>query len=122
MELLQGADQTMGIAGYQTEPSGEAGVLSVSLTAEPERDIREAVFFLMADAGLPILEMKAAGRSLEDVFLELTQDGGEQPEERETGADSEYPADDEYPADNELRNDEASENEKEEGTGHEGDL
>ena len=128
MELLQGADQTMGIAGYQTEPSGEAGVLSVSLTAEPERDIREAVFFLMADAGFPILEMKAAGRSLEDVFLELTQDGGEQPEERETGADSEYPADneypadDEYPADNELRNDEASENEKEEGTGHEGDL
>ena len=36
-------------------------------------DIREAVFFAFADAKLPILEMKAEGKSLEEIFLELTQ-------------------------------------------------
>ena len=37
-------------------------------------DIREQVFYALADAKLPILEMTHAEKSLEDIFLELTED------------------------------------------------
>lgn len=40
-------------------------------------DVREAVFFACARANMPILELKPAVRSLEDVFLELTAQEGE---------------------------------------------
>ena len=35
-------------------------------------DVREAIFFAMADRGWPIVEMKTIDMSLEDVFLKLT--------------------------------------------------
>ena len=37
-------------------------------------DIREQVFYALAEAKLPILEMTNAEKSLEDIFLELTED------------------------------------------------
>lgn len=51
-------------------------------------DIREAVFFAFADANLPILEMKAEGKSLEEIFLELTSQkaGAAQRKEQEVVA------------------------------------
>ena len=36
-----------------------------------ERDIREALFFAFAEAGLPLLELRPRTASLEEVFLEL---------------------------------------------------
>ena len=49
----------------------EEGTVKILLSAEKGVDIREAVFFAFADAKLPILEMKAEGKSLEEIFLEL---------------------------------------------------
>ena len=71
------------VSRYFCEPSEEAGVLRVTAEAQPEEDIREDVFCCMADAKLPILEMKTTNMSLEDVFLELTQGEEESIEEKE---------------------------------------
>ena len=41
-------------------------------------DIREEVFRLMAENHIPVLEMRTVTKSLEDVFLQITQEGGNQ--------------------------------------------
>ena len=82
-----------GISQYHCEQSEEDGVLRVELEAEPETDVREAVFFRMAEAGLPILEMKTTNMSLEDVFLELTE--GEAVSDPEADSEVDFEADSE---------------------------
>lgn len=56
--------------------AGDPGVTHVQLKPEEDQDIRESLFFAFAKAGLPILSMMQNHASLEDVFLELTQDDG----------------------------------------------
>jgi len=56
--------------GYKAFDEGET---AVQILPEDGADIREALFFAFADAGLPILEMRRERATLEDVFLELTQ-------------------------------------------------
>ena len=63
-------------------PSEEKGAICASLTSGPEDDVREAVFYALAAAKCPILAMETVGKSLEDVFLELTADD-ETPEKEE---------------------------------------
>ena len=55
----------------ETSPAGET---SPSGTPSPSRDVREAVFYACADRRLPILAMVPVHASLEEVFLELTED------------------------------------------------
>lgn len=50
----------------------EAGTVNAKLHAAKNADIREKAFFVCAEAKTPILEMKSGGKSLEDIFLELT--------------------------------------------------
>ncbi|PYI51221.1 ABC transporter ATP-binding protein [Paenibacillus flagellatus] len=44
------------------------------VVSKDRADIREAVFYRMAERGYPILEMKKESLSLEDIFLKLTTD------------------------------------------------
>ena len=68
LQKLQGCE-------VQVEPKGE-GVCSVLVeTAEKDRNLCRELFFLFAEARLPILEMSRSRRSLEDIFLELTSEG-----------------------------------------------
>ncbi len=50
------------------------GICSAMIHTTEKSDIREEVFHLMADARIPIYEMKLQTLSLEDIFLKLTQD------------------------------------------------
>lgn len=59
--------------------AGEEG-WRVSLSTEENRDIREEVFYKMAEEKYPILEMQSKKVSLEEIFLELTEDGREKEE------------------------------------------
>lgn len=59
--------------------AGEEG-WRVSLSTEENRDIREEVFYKMAEEKYPILEMQSKKVSLEEIFLELTEDGREKKE------------------------------------------
>ena len=73
---------------YHMTKGNEEGTVKILLSAEKGVDIREAVFFAFADAKLPILEMKAEGKSLEEIFLELTSQkaGAAQRKEQEVVA------------------------------------
>lgn len=55
-----------------SEPDATSGTSSLLVSAKDRTDIREAIFFRMAELGLPILEMKRENLSLEDIFLQLT--------------------------------------------------
>jgi ABC-2 type transport system ATP-binding protein len=52
-------------------PSG-AEVVQLTVTATDQTDLREALFYRMAELGYPILEMRRLRPSLEDIFLKLT--------------------------------------------------
>ena len=46
--------------------------MDVSITTAKDCDIREKLFYRLAEAKCPILQMNSSTMSLEDVFLELT--------------------------------------------------
>ena len=51
----------------------QEGLTELTVTTAAEDDVREAVFFAMAEAGFPIYEMHHETMKLEDIFLELTR-------------------------------------------------
>lgn len=61
---------------------GSDGCCSVLIKMDRNQDIREELFYLLAEKRLPILSMTLSERSLEDIFLELTE---EAPEPVDTG-------------------------------------
>lgn len=58
------------------EKEGES--VKVHVTSAEKTDIREAVFYALAEAKLPILFMQYSEKSLEDIFLELTGDNAQE--------------------------------------------
>ena len=50
---------------------------SMKVYAKKDTDVRERVFRIMAENQIPVLEMRTVTKSLEDVFLEITTDGGQ---------------------------------------------
>lgn len=52
----------------------EKDCVKAEIKTEPSADIRELLFYRLAEAGLPILGMQLVHLSLEDIFLELTAD------------------------------------------------
>ncbi len=46
--------------------------LELGITGENSNEIRESIFFMMANSGWPILELRSLDPSLEEVFLNIT--------------------------------------------------
>lgn len=65
-----------GIDAVRTEKT-EAGTAYAKIEVKEGRDIREQVFLAFAERKVPLLMMKTAKVSLEEVFMELTQGEGE---------------------------------------------
>ncbi|MDO4297328.1 MAG: ABC transporter ATP-binding protein [Lachnospiraceae bacterium] len=63
-----------GVLAYELSPSPEAGAWDVSIRMDEVYDLRETLFYLCAERHAVILKMQLSRMSLEDVFLELTQD------------------------------------------------
>jgi ABC-2 type transport system ATP-binding protein len=101
-KLMSGGDElALTIKGVENEVKGTlipmTGVVSVEVTGvrgeevdalvavDKGADIREAVFFKLAEKKMPILSMSLSQKSLEDIFLELTgdQSSGEVVEEEQ---------------------------------------
>ncbi len=77
-----------GIEGVDTvENKGMDGqdCAKLSVLSKEDVDIREQVFYALASARLPILEMIPIEKSLEDIFLELTEENGEENNIEEEG-------------------------------------
>ncbi|PDO11123.1 MAG: multidrug ABC transporter ATP-binding protein [Candidatus Reconcilbacillus cellulovorans] len=74
-DVLRTIRETSNVFRVQEEKDGappEPGVVRVRVTARGNRDIREALFFRLAQQGMPILEMRRASLTLEEIFLKLT--------------------------------------------------
>lgn len=69
--------------------SEEEDCVNLKITTEEHTDIREQLFYLMAEHKLPILKMESTRISLEDIFLELTEEGNEVVQEDSSEAASE---------------------------------
>ena len=62
------------IKEYSFHEIKEEQVVCVTLSTEGEEDIREELFYWLAEAKMPIMELTVVEKSLEDVFLELTEE------------------------------------------------
>lgn len=77
-DVRKAAENLFDVHSIQIEPEHEEGICKVVLEGEKNADIREQVFYAFAEAELPIFSMSTSGKSLEDIFLKLTGEGGEQ--------------------------------------------
>ena len=68
-EALEGIE---GINCVSLEHDDKQNLWSVKVTTEEQNDVREKVFYKMAEINCPIYEMKSKKVSLEEIFLELT--------------------------------------------------
>ena len=71
-EIEQGLKSIEGIHEVQLELDHEEELWSAKITTEERTDVREKVFYKMAEINCPIYEMKSKKVSLEEIFLELT--------------------------------------------------
>lgn len=53
----------------------ETDTYRFQLKVQDQADYRKQLFFRFAEAGIPLLEISRAGMSLEDIFLEITEEG-----------------------------------------------
>lgn len=70
-EVIARLHDVPGVAGVSVTPQDDEQGRLFEVQAREDADIRRDLFFAMADASWPILELKSHDMSLEDVFLEL---------------------------------------------------
>lgn len=61
-----------GVKKVQGEEDKDNGMVQLEIETTVERDVRKEMFFSLAKAGYPIMELRSLGYSLEEVFLQLT--------------------------------------------------
>ena len=82
-DILSGID---GILSCERLPESDGGVLEFKLNVTKEKDLRDEIFFAMAEKKIPVLTMELEELDLEDIFLSLT-DSEDASEEDETSAE-----------------------------------
>lgn len=63
-----------GITEFSIENAPEKGAVKAVIRTEAGEDIREELFYALAENKMPILSLNRVEKSLEDIFLELTED------------------------------------------------
>ncbi|MDE6312537.1 MAG: ABC transporter ATP-binding protein [Lachnospiraceae bacterium] len=66
VKAVKGVDSVRVLEGKET------GTCCLQVTAKKKKDVREGLFYALAEAKMPIYQMSTAGNSLEDIFLSLT--------------------------------------------------
>lgn len=72
--IRQLLEEISGVKEISIEKKSDQEGWNVTVSTEENADIREEVFFKMAENNCPILEMQSQKISLEEIFLELTED------------------------------------------------
>jgi ABC-2 type transport system ATP-binding protein len=70
--IISGIEAIYGIKYVEPHIEKEKDVIEYIIESDKEMDIRRPLFFAMAKAGYPIIELKSLDLSLEDIFLQLT--------------------------------------------------
>lgn len=68
------------IESYVIEPGEEADSIKIQVNVANSKDIRKELSVALSGAGMPILSMNRLEKSLEDIFLELTENDGKESE------------------------------------------
>lgn len=82
--LIQELDR---VREYHFEEGNEKNCVKLVVETDAREDIREELFYILAQNRLPIMSMSRLEKSLEDIFLELTQEGQEEPGGQEEAAE-----------------------------------
>ena len=77
--IRQLLEEISGVKEISIEKKSDQEGWNVTVSTEENTDIREEVFFKMAENQYPILEMQSQKISLEEIFLELTEDNKKEP-------------------------------------------
>ncbi|MDO4321685.1 MAG: ABC transporter ATP-binding protein [Lachnospiraceae bacterium] len=85
--LHQLLKDTSGITSFEILDSPEQGAHDVLIKTEGTTDLREKLFYELASRKMALLRMQQSHVSLEDVFLELTENEETEGEENEDGSD-----------------------------------
>ena len=80
VNLQFGGDEDSSVSGSGIAPGG--GIASGGIASGAKTDIRETIFYALANHRLPILSMAPSKASLEEIFLELTEDSPKLREDR----------------------------------------
>ena len=72
--IRQLLEEISGVKEISIDKKSDQEGWNVTVSTEENKDIREEVFFKMAENHCPILEMQSQKISLEEIFLELTED------------------------------------------------
>ena len=72
--IRQLLEEISGVKEISIDKKSDQEGWNVTVSTEENKDIREEVFFKMAENRYPILEMQSQKISLEEIFLELTED------------------------------------------------
>lgn len=72
--IRQLLEEISGVKEISIDKKSDQEGWNVTVSTEENTDIREEVFFKMAENHYPILEMQSQKISLEEIFLELTED------------------------------------------------
>ncbi|HIU44351.1 MAG TPA: ABC transporter ATP-binding protein [Candidatus Ventrousia excrementavium] len=92
----QAVSSVDGIEHYDIAPAaGQDGCISLTIEAKEGFDVRESLFYACAEARTPIIMLKTTNFSLEEIFLELTQQADATPETDAVSADGTAEAADE---------------------------
>lgn len=100
-------EQMEEVARYRFEEGEEEGSIMIRMETKDDADIRKTLSVALAGAGMPILSMSRSERSLEDIFLELTNVETESEQQGETENETE----DESELPDETENDDVIESE-----------
>lgn len=75
--ILDALEGIAGVTYIKSLGRKETGSIDFVVEAEPNVDVRTPIFNALAQNGLPILAMQTLDLSLEDIFLEVTQNPAE---------------------------------------------
>lgn len=73
-ELMDILNTVSAVREFHFTDCEEKDCVKTEIKTEPSADIRELLFYRLAESGLPILGMQLVRLSLEDIFIELTAD------------------------------------------------
>ena len=77
------------VSDFAFEDGGEEGSILIRLSVKEDADIRKELSVALSGAGMPVLSMNRSEKSLEDIFLELTEVETETVEEEDETDDEE---------------------------------
>jgi len=73
-QVLETVEGIIGIEPIDNERQNLAGYCGFIITNERDTEVREPLFYAMSRKGIPIMELRSIGMTLEEIFLQLTSE------------------------------------------------